>query len=310
MERSELQVNMNNNPMQKQLSIIIVNYNSGDYLLHCVKSVLSKTNLNLEIFVVDNASVDNSITLLRTEINADPRISIIENHNNLGFSKANNVALPKTLGKYLLFLNPDCIIKAGTLERMLKVMETNPKAGMAGCLIRNEDNTVQATCVRSIPTPWNSLVRILHLNKLFPKLKIFHGLDLGKVALPSQITDVPAISGAFMWIRRTALEQVGPLDESYFLYGEDVDWMWRFKQAGWQILFVPDVEITHAKGVCGRRNPFKVLWHKHRAMILFYRKFFSKRYPMVLRGMIYTMIVLRFTSLFIIALCLSIKANQ
>lgn len=280
--------------MEKQLSIIIVNYNSGDYLRRCVNSVRNTTDLDLEIFVVDNGSVDNSIALLRTEIIANPGIFIIENHNNLGFSKANNVALPTTTGKYILFLNPDCIVNTGTLAHMLMVMEANPKAGMGGCLIRNDDGTVQATCVRSVPTPWNSLARILHLNKFFPKLKIFHGLDLGKVALPTQITDVPAISGAFMLVRRAALEQIGPLDERYFLYGEDVDWMWRFKQAGWQILFVPEVEIMHTKGGCGRRSPFRVLWYKHSAMVTFYRKFFRKRYPLILMWTVYIAIGIRF----------------
>lgn len=291
--------------MEKQLSIIIVNFNSGDYLLRCVASVLNVKSIELEIWVVDNGSTDNSIARLRERQEA-ASLSIIENHANLGFSKANNIALPKTTGKYLLFLNPDCVVKPGTLERMLMVMDNNPKAAMSSCLIRNEDGTVQATCVRSIPTPWNSLVRILHFNTLFPKVKQFHGLDLGKVALPTQITDVPAISGAFMWVRRTALEQVGPLDEQYFLYGEDVDWMWRFKQAGWQILFVPGVEIVHAKGVCGKSNPFQVLWHKHRAMVVFYRKFFRRRYPTVLMWMVYVAIGLRFV---LLTALLSIRSN-
>lgn len=281
--------------MKELLSIIIVNFNSGDYLPRCVMSVLN-TGIAVKIFVVDNGSSDNSIGLLRSAV-SDSRVIIIENNANLGFSRANNVALPRTAGQYLLFLNPDCIVKAGTIERMLTVMNNNAKAAMSSCLIRNEDGTVQATCIRSIPTPWNSLVRILHLNKLFPKVKMFHGLDLGKVALPTQITDVPAISGAFMLVRRTALEQVGQLDESYFLYGEDVDWMWRFKQAGWQILFVPDVEIVHAKGVCGKSNPFTVLWHKHRAMVVFYRKFFRQRYPMVLMWVVYLTVMIRFTIL-------------
>src|SRR5579871_644500 len=149
------------------LSVIIVNFNAGQCLVDCVNSLL-QTELELEIFISDNASTDNSIDLVTKKFINEPRLQIIRNPTNLGFSGGNNVVSSKTKGEYLLFLNPDCWVHSGALEKVKQAMDHNPKAGMASCLIRNQDGTIQATCVRSIPTPWNSLVRIFHLNKLFP----------------------------------------------------------------------------------------------------------------------------------------------
>lgn len=280
--------------MNIDISVIIVNYNAGNSLIECVRSL---TDPHIEIIISDNGSHDNSLSLLQQEFANDPRLIIIENHANLGFSRGNNVALAKARGKYLLFLNPDCIVKAGALMRMQQVMQENPTAGMAGCLIRNVDGSVQGTCVRGMPTPWNSLARVLHLKKIFPKAKFLQGVDLADVALPNKITEVTGISGAFMFVRRPALETVGLLDENYFLYVEDLDWMMRFHLANWKILFVPDAETVHIKGVCGKKTPYKVVWHKHKGMMRFYQKFFRNKYPLVLMGLVYLGIWIRFLAM-------------
>lgn len=284
------------------ISIIIVNFNSEHYLLDCVNSILQQNSLEVEIFVVDNHSSDQSLHLLQQAYANDKRLNIISNEKNLGFSKANNLAVAKARGNYLLFLNPDTQVKPGTLPRMIQIMNENPDAGMAGCLILNIDGTIQSTCLRSIPTPWNSLVRVLHLHKIF-KNKLFGGLDLANRSLPNKTTAVEAISGAFMLVRRAALQQIGSLDENYFLYCEDVDWMMRFHQANWKILFVPDVAIIHAKSISSKKTPFAVLWYKHTGMMRFYRKFFREQYSVLLMWLVYLAIWFRFSLLIFIAGC-------
>lgn len=284
---------MENSAVEKTtISVVIVNYNAGDYLVKCVESVLA-TDEQIEIWISDNASTDNSIELVLQRFPHHKRIFIQLNQTNLGFAAANNAVLSKTQGEYILFLNPDCIVKPNTLHRMHEVMDENPQAGMAGCLIRNSDETIQATCIRKIPNLRNTLVRLLHLNKLI-SLPQIQSLDMGDVMQQKQITAVEGISGAFMWVRRTALMQVGLLDEKYFMYGEDLDWMLRFQLKKWQILFVPDVEIIHVKGVCGNHIPLTVLWHKHKAMRLFYGKFLQNSYPGIVRYTVHLAIWLRF----------------
>ena len=260
----------------RKTSVIIVNFNCGTLLTDCVRSVLAST-VPVEVFVSDNDSVDNSIQHLQQEI-CDNRLRIIMNGKNLGFAKASNMLLPKGNGDFLLFLNPDCLIKPDTVERMVRVLESRPDVGMAGCLLRNTDGSEQAGCRRRVPTPARTLVRILYLDRPFPFLHE-KGMLLYKEALPDEPQTVEAISGAFMLVRREALEDVGLMDENYFLHCEDLDWCMRFRMKGWKILFVPAVEAMHFKGACGINRPIRVEWHKHCGMVRFYRKFFRHQYP-------------------------------
>jgi len=261
---------------QPLVSVIIVNYNGGPYLLDTVGSALAST-APVELFVVDNGSTDGSMRILERTFADEPRLRIIENGANLGFARANNIALKHANGDFLLLLNPDCIVNEDTLERMVAALRSDPRAGMAGCLIRNPDGSEQAGCRRTIPTPWTGLVRALHLER-FVKGGRLGRVDLKHSPLPAEPIYVEAISGAFMLLRREALEQVGPMDEGYFLHCEDLDWCKSLEQAGWKILFVPQVEIVHHKGSCSSSRPLFVLWHKHRGMVLFYRKFLSRNY--------------------------------
>jgi GT2 family glycosyltransferase/nucleoside-diphosphate-sugar epimerase len=263
------------------VSVIIVNFNSGTLLAHCVASALCST-VPVEVLVSDNASTDQSVAFLRRYCGGDPRLHIFENEANLGFARANNMVLPKAGGGYVLFLNPDCIIQPDTLEQMVAAMEAYPLAGMAGCLIRNPDGTEQAGCRRFVPTPWRALVRVLKLSRIFHSHPRFSSFVLTGQPLPRHPTPVEAISGAFMFVRRSALDYVGPLDEGYFLHCEDLDWCMRFRQSGFAILFVPDVEIMHAKGIGSAGHPVYVEWHKHKGMIRFYHKFFRRQYPFLL----------------------------
>lgn len=268
-----------NSPQRPLVSVIIVNYNGGRYLLETVRSAFAST-VPIEVFVVDNGSIDDSVWQLERAYVGEPRLHIIENAANLGFARANNIALEQASGKFLLLLNPDCIVMEDTLERMVEALRNDPRAGMAGCLIRNPDGSEQAGCRRSLPTPWNSLVRVLHLDRLLGRRRHLGQVDMLHNPLPEQPVYVEAISGAFMLVRREAMNHAGVMDDSYFLHCEDLDWCKTFQDAGWKILFVPGVEIIHHKGACSAKKPVFVLWHKHRGMVRFYRKFLSRQYSM------------------------------
>ena len=274
------------------IDIIIVNFNSDEHLFRCVQSVLAST-VSVTVFVVDNHSTDRSLPLLRYTFGKDPRVHILENKKNLGFARANNRALSLGTGDTVLFLNPDCTIRPDTVERMVAVMDSYPDVGMAGCLIRNPDGSEQEGCRRNTPTPLKSLINVLKLSKLFKKYPQI-GINLAGQPLPDRPVPIEAISGAFMFVRRSAAEQVGPMDDGFFVHCEDLDWCLRFGVAGWKVLFVPDIEVIHAKGACSAQRPIRVEWHKHKGMIRFYRKHFRRRYPSGLMYLVAVAVWVRF----------------
>lgn len=278
---------------RKSVSVVIVNYNGGAVLTESVRSVL-QSSVPLKIYVSDNGSHDESIAYLRSELGNHPLLEIKENHDNLGFARGNNIVLPLCGGDYLLFLNPDCIVEPDTLEQMVEVMEQHPEAGMAGCLLVNPDGTEQVGCRRFVPTPWRSMVRVLRLSALIKDHPRFQPFTMKGLPLPEAPVPIEAISGAFMLVRREALESVGPMDENYFLHCEDLDWCMRFRQAGWKILFVPQVRAVHWKGLSSKAHPVAVEYHKHRGMVHFYNKFFRHQYPGGLMVLVVAAVCLRF----------------
>ncbi|CAL1239554.1 glycosyltransferase [Candidatus Methylocalor cossyra] len=277
----------------KPISVIIVNFNAGSLLSDCVRSVLAST-VPVEIIVSDNRSTDASLAELRRSFPGEPRLTIIENPRNLGFAKANNVALPWVRGDFILFLNPDCIIRPNTLAGMLEALAQHPQAAMAGCLIRNPDGSEQAGCRRSVPTPWRTFIRLTRLSRFAKYHSGFESYLQTGLPVPKAPATVEAISGAFMLVRRSAIETVGPMDEGYFMHCEDLDWCMRFRQAGLDILFVPHVEILHVGGVCSASRPISVEYYKHKGMVRFYRKYFRDRYPVFLTWIVLTAVGIRF----------------
>lgn len=275
------------------IPVVIVNFNAGRRLLDCVQSVL-RSATPVRVFVSDNGSSDDSLILLRQHCGDDARLHIVENGANLGFAKANNRVLSLLPdSEFILFLNPDCILQPDTLARMLPVFEQYPAAGMACCLIVNPDGSEQRGCRRRLPTPWQALVQVLQLQRLFPDSPRIAGFNLTDTPLPTRPEQVEAVSGAFMLVRRRALEQVGPLDDGYFLHCEDMDWCARFALCGYQVMFVPDVQIVHYQGSCSHSRPLRVEWHKHRGMLRFYRKFYSRRYPLPVMLAVYLFVWVR-----------------
>ena len=284
---------------EKKTSVIIVNFNAGKFLMECVRVVLS-SSVPVEVLISDNGSTDESISLLEKEMQEDSRYHVFKNKKNIGFASANNRVVSETTGEYILFLNPDCIVKPDTIERAISCIDSRPDVGMAGCLLRNLDGSEQAGCRRRVPTPWRTLVRLFYLDKLFPNHPRFQNIPMLLEPLPDKPIEVEAISGSFMLVRRTALDDVGLMDEGYFLHCEDLDWCMRFRQKGWKILFMPDVEATHIKGACSHTRPVRVEWHKHKGMVRFYRKFFRHQYPLLLMWLVICAVWLRFVAVAIV----------
>jgi len=285
--------------IKSDIAVIIVNFNGDELLTQCVCAVLAST-VSVVVYIIDNASQDNSLALLQQAVAQDNRVQIIKNTHNLGFARAANLALPYITEDYLLFLNPDCLIRPDTLARFIKIMNNYPQAGMAGCLVRNLDGSEQVGCRRSVPTPWRAVIRILHLDKLFPLYPRFNSFVLTSQPLPAKPTTIEGISGACMLVRRQALTTVGPMDENYFLHCEDLDWFMRFREKHWDILFIPEIEVVHVKGFCSHQQPIRVLWYKHSGMIRFYRKFFRHQYPLWLWWCVILTVWIRFTLLAIV----------
>ena len=197
------------------LSIIIVSYNTKDFLRECIDSIKKNTkNLNYEIIVVDNASSDNSLRMLEEKF---PDVITIKSKDNIGFSKANNLGVEKSKGKYVLFLNPDTVIYKDSLSKMVKFMDEHEDVGAATCKLVTPGGKLDDAAHRGFPNPWNSFSYFLGLSKLFPKSKLFGGYNLGSLDL-SKTHEIDACAGAFMIVRKKAGEQIKWWDEDYFFY--------------------------------------------------------------------------------------------
>ncbi len=261
-----------------KLSIVIVNYNVKAFLQQALESIQKATqSIETEVFVVDNHSVDGSIEMLQSQF---PQIRLIQNQKNLGFAKANNQAIKESSGDYVWLLNPDTLVQEDTPQKLIEVMEANHKIGLLGCKILNDDGSLQLACRRSFPTPWVAFTKLLGLANIFPKSKWFGRYNLTHLD-PNESYEVEAISGSCMFIRREALEEVGPLDETFFMYGEDLDWCFRVGKTGWKVFYTPVTSIIHYKGESSKVAIWDTNTHFYRAMDIFTRKHFksSSRFP-------------------------------
>ena len=258
-----------------RVAAVTVNYNTGGLVRGLVEALVAQRDV-VHTTVVDNASADGSADFLGRV--HDPRVTAIRNAGNLGFSAACNQGAEAADAPYLLFINPDCRLASGALARLVDVMDHHPNVAMAGPLILNADGSEQRGCRRFLPSAGRALMRVLGRHKPGPDGKVA-GFDLTGTPLPDKPTQVEAISGACMLIRREAFRQLGGWDEGYFLHCEDLDLCMRLKLAGQRVLFVPDAVVSHAQGVSSRRRPVFVLWHKHRGMWRYYSKFLKAKYP-------------------------------
>jgi GT2 family glycosyltransferase len=280
--------------MNHLLSIVIVNFNAEKLLKKCLGSVYTETKqIPFDVWVVDNNSTDASVPMMRQNF---PQVNLIENKENVGFAKANNQAITKCTGDYILLLNPDTRILQNAIEKMVDFMDANPTVGICGCKVLNEDGTLQLACRRSIPTPGVAFFRLTGLSKLFPKSKIMAKYNLTYLDLDKP-QGVDAVSGAFLMIRKKVVDGIGLLDERFFMYGEELDWCLRAKKAGWAVMYYPDAEIVHYKGECSKSNSRKAAFEFYRSMYLFHKKHFAENYSPITNFIIYIGILLRASGL-------------
>jgi len=274
------------------LAIVIVNYNTKELLRACLRSVYaSEGDFSYHVTVVDNASQDGSIDMVREEF---PQARAIAAPINGGFAYANNIGL-RTYGfgqgkpldalpRYALLLNPDTEVPPTALADMVALMDARPELGAAGPRLILPDGSLDKACRRAFPSPMSFVYRGLGLSKLFPEHPRFGQYNL--TYLPEdQESEVDSVVGAFMMVRREALEAVGLLDEAFFMYGEDLDWAYRIKQAGWKIWYYPKVTVYHHKGAASKGN-VKARRAFYEAMAVFVRKHYKQQTNPLLYGMI------------------------
>jgi GT2 family glycosyltransferase len=279
-------------PSSPTLDIVVVSFNGRALLSRCLDSLLADPmSPSPRIIVADNASMDGSPGMLRSEY---PSVGLIEMGGNLGFARAVNAALRQTTAEYVLLLNPDTIVSPGTLSACVDTMQRRRHIGMLSCKLVRPDGTLDHACKRALPTPASALFYF------FGNKAVLRRFLPGAAYTADHLGDdqtglVDAVNGAFMLVRRLALEQVGLLDEAFWMYGEDLDWCYRFKQRGWPVLYWPGVAVVHVKGgVTGNRRSLKINRAFHRAMWLFYRKHYAPTRGSLFNVAVWTAIHLKF----------------
>ncbi len=275
------------------LGIVIVNWNTKDLLRRCLQTILASTGqFTFKVVLVDNASTDGSADMVRTEF---PSVDVIASPTNGGFSYGNNLGL-KALGyhakgdvdaaapRFALLLNPDTEVPPTSLFGMVQFMDSRPDVGVAGPKLVLEDGSLDVACRRSFPTPMVSFYRFSGLSKLFPHNPHFGRYNMAFVD-PDVEIEVDSVVGAYMQVRREAIRDAGLLDETFFMYGEDLDWAFRIKEAGWKVFYHPQVMVKHIKRASSRRSK-KAQFEFQRAMLIFYRKHYRRTTPLPLHLMV------------------------
>lgn len=272
------------------LSIIIVNYNTRDLLKDCLLSIKKavKPAKGLEVIVVDNASSDGSQEMVKQDF---PNIILVKNKKNKGFSAANNQGAKKASGKYLLFLNSDTKLSPRSLVKPLKYLRTHPQVGALTVKLVLANGQIDPDNHRGFPTPWTAITHFSGLNRLFPKSKIFNNYFQSYKDF-SKIHKIELPAGSYLMMPEKLFRRLKGWDESYFFYGEDIDLSYRIHQKGYDIVYYPKVEVIHLKGASSglrketekivkapKANRIKVAKASIRAMEIFYKKFYAKKYP-------------------------------
>ncbi len=256
------------------LSIVIVNYNVKYFLEQCLHSVQRASgDLQTEVFVVDNNSVDGSCAMVQEKF---PDVNLIRNDQNLGFSAANNQAIKKSSGRYVLLLNPDTVIEEDTLVKCVGYMDEHPDSGGLGVKMIDGKGDFLPESKRSLPTPRVAFCKIFGLSRLFPRSRVFGRYHLGYLD-KDRIHQVEILCGAFMMLRKSALDEVGLLDEEFFMYGEDIDMSYRLLNAGYKNIYYPESTIIHYKGESTKKGSLNYVLTFYKAMIKFARKHFSRK---------------------------------
>lgn len=278
----------------QNLGIVIVNYKTKDLLRDCLRSIYdSEVNFSCDVCVVDNASGDDSMAMVRAEF---PQVTIIEQEVNQGYAFANNLGFrhfgfddhssaAAKAPDFVLLLNPDTLLPSRALADMIAFMEARPDCGAAGARLVRADGSLDKACRRSFPTPEVSFWRLTGLSFLFPKHPRFGRYNLTYID-DSESIEVDSVVGAFMMIRRAALSDAGLLDETFFMYGEDLDLAYRIKKAGWSIWYNADVTVLHYKGASSKQRSTQSIINFYDAMRIFHQKHYAATLPRLINWMI------------------------
>ncbi len=271
------------------VSIIILSYNTRDLLERCLSSLFqAETEQDRwEVIVVDNASADGSAAAVKKGF---PRVHVIENKKNLGFAAGNNIGIKKSKGNIILLLNSDTEVSVGAIQETVSYLDHHPKVGVVTCKLIRPDGSMDPACHRGFPTPGAALAYFSGLEKIFPTISLFGGYHQGYKDF-SQPHEIDSPSGAFFLVKKEVIDQVGLLDERFFMYGEDLDWSYRIKKAGWSIIFYPYVSVLHKKWQSGKGHSDETQRHetqKHffEAMQLFYKKHYQRRYGWLVTNLV------------------------
>jgi GT2 family glycosyltransferase len=253
------------------VSIIVVNWNTKSLLRDCLTSVYKQSRgIDFEIIVVDNASTDGSREMIRNDF---PKVVLIENTKNRGFAAANNQGMAIAKGRYVLLLNSDTIVLDNCIANIISFADTHPRAGVIGCRVLNSDCTLQSTCFM-FPSVLNLLLSSSYLYKIFPKSRFF-GRELMTWWNANDVREVDIVKGCFMLVRREAIEKVGGLDESFFMYAEETDWCYRFRKCGWKVMFAPVGEIIHYGGQSTTQIPVAMIVQLRLSILKFIKKHYG-----------------------------------
>ena len=256
------------------VSVIIVNWNTEKILRDCLKSVYEHTTgIDFETIVIDNASADGSAAMVKAEFG---QVILIENHDNRGFAAANNQGMKIAKGRYVLLLNSDTVVLDGAIQKTIAFADQHPEAAVVGCKVLNPDGTLQPSCFM-FPSLLNLFLATTYLYKIFPNCRFF-GREQMAWWNRNDIRQVDVVTGCFMLVRQTTIEQVGPMDDEYFMYAEETDWCWRFKKAGWKNLFYPDAKIIHLGGQSSMQIRSKSLIQLRLGILQFFYKNKSRPY--------------------------------
>ncbi|WP_114783729.1 glycosyltransferase family 2 protein [Botryobacter ruber] len=274
----------------KKLSVIVVSYNVQYFLEQALSSVRDAlAGIPSEIFVVDNNSTDGSVEMVAAKF---PEVKLIANTGNVGFSKANNQAIEASTGEYVLLLNPDTVVQETTFRKCLAFMDEHPDAGGLGVKMIDGAGKFLPESKRGLPTPMVALCKIAGISRLFPKSRTFGRYHLGFLP-PDELHEVEVLSGAFMLMRRETLDKVGLLDESFFMYGEDIDLSYRIVLGGYKNYYYPGTTIIHYKGESTHKGSLNYVLVFYKAMAIFYKKHFSHSNALFFSKLILLAIYLR-----------------
>lgn len=272
------------------VSIVIVNWKTPKLLARCLDSLKEDPGYeDFEIIVVDNNSGDESVPMLKADF---PYVHLIANTGNYGFSKGCNQAIEIAHGRHVLLLNPDSVVVKDAISTMYKYLDANPEVGAVGPKVLNTDGTLQLACRRAFPSVSASFFRLTYLSHLFPNHPAVSRYNM-TFADPESFLDVDALSGSCMMVRNQVIEKIGLLDEDIFMFGEDIDWCWRVKEAGYKVMYIPTASVFHIHGAASRKRPVGTTINLHKGMEVFYRKHLAKNYWAPFNLLVYSAIWMR-----------------